>query len=503
MVRSVSPFVSKEKKKKTAAAPILTGSKAYHWDLSDVDLVVALEYFYSIQNVQKVKLVRKILAQFEGDEILLLQQLCERHDVGEQEMWEKYLVKGLMHQQDYYSHYDQSATAGYQQHKQDNSQFETPQAHHGHHGHHRSSTPNPVLVGKKSLKDLASADQANRRSASAGGPAAMRATGTHTNSHNPNSRRDLDSQSICSDDSRVSKTSMSSKQFINSLSAAAGNVLRRVSLSGKKNTDLEQQDLRQNSSDATNNRGSGGYRGISATRTTYNNSNNSRNGTDLDSEAAEVQEEDEEDEEEAVFQVEERHGQANHKYKYSNNAAATGSRRGPGSSSASTDGNKRSITTGARTGTGTGAEIGAVARYGHQRQEEAEGEEKEVDGRRDIDVDTGPGSEHYRQKQELLRVKRAANHNQPLGYDSKSSATTRTQFEKELMEAKYALHMARSETANAVKQRDEVVKLFSKYVALNHQHYRETTHRQNAVLFAVHGVAFTYLKDNYRKCWCT
>jgi hypothetical protein len=44
-----------------------------------------------------------------------------------------------------------------------------------------------------------------------------------------------------------------------------------------------------------------------------------------------------------------------------------------------------------------------------------------------------------------------------------------------------------------------VLKLFAKYVAVNEQHYRETTHRQNVGLFAVHSFAFTYLKENYRE----
>jgi hypothetical protein len=109
-------------------------------------------------------------------------------------------------------------------------------------------------------------------------------------------------------------------------------------------------------------------------------------------------------------------------------------------------------------------------------------------------------------------VKRAANHNQPAGKSASTGGSagrtghagvtavkTITQYEQELMKAKYELHSSRNETVAIRKERDEVLKLFAKYVAVNEQHYRETTHRQNVGLFAVHSFAFTYLKENYRE----
>lgn len=426
IVRSVSPFVGKDRDKKKKPASPPTGFKAYNWDLSDVDLVTALEYFYSIKNVQKVKLVSKILAQFDGDEILLLQQLCERHDVGEQEMWDEYLVKGLRH------HGSHTSTGGTHKsqlnHNKDPdsriNQFETPaQSRHAPFttpSNGRSATPNPVTSGKKSLKDVVAADQQAKRSASSG--AVRRYT--------PNT--DPDAASVCSEDSQQRR--MSSKQFINSLSSAAGNMIRRVSFSKKD--------------------------GKAA------------------ADSASVSEV-----EEAVFEPEDPH---------------------PPSVLRSHQ-------------VGTGASHRASMSGSSSRGRPAAGSRRDdKPTEAEADTGTGPGSEHYRRKQELLSAKRAANHNQPVPErapptsssssstrrppsSSHSTATTKTQFEQELMQLRFELHTAHTETTAARREKTEVVRLFAKYVAAHQLHYRESTHRQHAGLYAVHCVAFSYLRENYRE----
>ena len=94
LVKSVSPFTkgSADKKKKINGGSS-EAFKSFTWDLTDIDLPYALTCFYEIKSVEKVKLVPKILQQFHGDEILLLQQLCERHSLTEAEM-NDYLLKG-------------------------------------------------------------------------------------------------------------------------------------------------------------------------------------------------------------------------------------------------------------------------------------------------------------------------------------------------------------------------------------------------------------------------
>lgn len=105
LVRAASPFSTKTPsvEKKRNRANSLTestggsqdswgGYKSYTWNLDNIDLCLALIYFYREKNEDKVSLVPKILKQFQGDEILLLQQLCERHEVSEYEM-NQFLLK--------------------------------------------------------------------------------------------------------------------------------------------------------------------------------------------------------------------------------------------------------------------------------------------------------------------------------------------------------------------------------------------------------------------------
>lgn len=67
------------------------------------------------------------------------------------------------------------------------------------------------------------------------------------------------------------------------------------------------------------------------------------------------------------------------------------------------------------------------------------------------------------------------------------------------MQLRFELHTAHTETTAARREKTEVVRLFAKYVAAHQLHYRESTHRQHAGLYAVHCVAFSYLRENYRE----
>lgn len=58
----------------------------FYWDLSNVDIKTALRNFYRQYNPEKSFIVGEIAQKYEGDEILLLQQLCERYNLSEDDM---------------------------------------------------------------------------------------------------------------------------------------------------------------------------------------------------------------------------------------------------------------------------------------------------------------------------------------------------------------------------------------------------------------------------------
>ncbi len=89
LVRSISPFTksSANKAKPTAGINDYDYS-TYSWDLSDVDLRVSLKHFYRKFNPEKSFIVNEILGKYVGEEIQLLQQLCQRYKLTQNDMQE-------------------------------------------------------------------------------------------------------------------------------------------------------------------------------------------------------------------------------------------------------------------------------------------------------------------------------------------------------------------------------------------------------------------------------
>ena len=95
IVRTISPFTKRQTSSSTAAGNSNGGGgnnkanmdySSFEWDLSIVDLKQALKSFYKKHNPEKSFIVNEILAKYVGDETLLLQQLCERYQLSQQDM---------------------------------------------------------------------------------------------------------------------------------------------------------------------------------------------------------------------------------------------------------------------------------------------------------------------------------------------------------------------------------------------------------------------------------
>jgi hypothetical protein len=89
-VRAVSPFIrgnnaSTQQTNQDDNDTEVDYSK-YDWDLSQTDLKVALKSFYKQYNPEKSFIVGEILQKYEGEEIILLQQLCERYNLTVEDM---------------------------------------------------------------------------------------------------------------------------------------------------------------------------------------------------------------------------------------------------------------------------------------------------------------------------------------------------------------------------------------------------------------------------------
>ncbi len=89
LVRSISPFTKSSANK---AKPTTTNNdydySSYSWDLSDVDLRVSLKHFYRKFNPEKSFIVNEILGKYVGEETQLLQQLCQRYKLTQNDMQE-------------------------------------------------------------------------------------------------------------------------------------------------------------------------------------------------------------------------------------------------------------------------------------------------------------------------------------------------------------------------------------------------------------------------------
>lgn len=107
LARAISPFSMKkpvndtksvkEEEEEDDEPPSIYDS--YTWDLNGVNLSMALFFFYSQYNPSKVNRVEQIVKEFEGEEILMLQEICERYQLSENDM-QRFLEKGRKAQED-------------------------------------------------------------------------------------------------------------------------------------------------------------------------------------------------------------------------------------------------------------------------------------------------------------------------------------------------------------------------------------------------------------------
>eukprot|EP01039_Chlorochromonas_danica_P008084 gene8083-8916_t len=94
IVRAISPFTSSATRRNSdASSSAASGEDSsqpsyshYHWNLEACDLKQVLKLFYRRFNPEKAYIVSEILIKYEGDEELLLQQLCERYNLSQEDM---------------------------------------------------------------------------------------------------------------------------------------------------------------------------------------------------------------------------------------------------------------------------------------------------------------------------------------------------------------------------------------------------------------------------------
>lgn len=83
IVRAISPFARKKDVVEEDTTPDYT---QFSWDLEAADLKQALKAFYKKFNPEKAYIVNEILFKYENEETLLLQQLCERYNLTQEDM---------------------------------------------------------------------------------------------------------------------------------------------------------------------------------------------------------------------------------------------------------------------------------------------------------------------------------------------------------------------------------------------------------------------------------
>jgi hypothetical protein len=92
LVRAISPLIrtnSSQPSKPTfddGDDNISIDYSKYDWDLSHVDVKAALKNFYRQYNPEKSFIVGEILQKYVNEEVLLLQQLCERYNLTQHDM---------------------------------------------------------------------------------------------------------------------------------------------------------------------------------------------------------------------------------------------------------------------------------------------------------------------------------------------------------------------------------------------------------------------------------
>lgn len=107
VVRAISPFRPKSRNINTISTNSPVESKTlnnkinetisiadYYWNLEKVELSIAITAFYNDFNPSKVSQIAEILQEFQGEEMLLLQHLCERYELTQNDM-QRYLNKGI------------------------------------------------------------------------------------------------------------------------------------------------------------------------------------------------------------------------------------------------------------------------------------------------------------------------------------------------------------------------------------------------------------------------
>eukprot|EP01031_Cornospumella_fuschlensis_P040489 gene40489-49353_t len=83
IVRAISPFA---RKKEVVEEDTTPDYSQFTWDLEGTDLKQALKAFYKKFNPEKAYIVNEILFKYVNEECLLLQQLCERYNLTQEDM---------------------------------------------------------------------------------------------------------------------------------------------------------------------------------------------------------------------------------------------------------------------------------------------------------------------------------------------------------------------------------------------------------------------------------
>lgn len=112
LVRAISPFTgSKGKPVEADDATAKSTTSEFNWDLSRADMEVLLSNFYTIYNPDRVKSVREILHQYEGEEVLMLQQLCERYNLTQADIQE-FLDNAILGKKDKFGNWIRKKSEG-------------------------------------------------------------------------------------------------------------------------------------------------------------------------------------------------------------------------------------------------------------------------------------------------------------------------------------------------------------------------------------------------------
>jgi hypothetical protein len=90
LARAISPFVSSGSMKAKQQATS-TDYDQFDWDLSQVNMADMLVNFYKVYNPERVGNVLEILSQYEGEEVLMLQKLCERYSLSQADI-QRFLI---------------------------------------------------------------------------------------------------------------------------------------------------------------------------------------------------------------------------------------------------------------------------------------------------------------------------------------------------------------------------------------------------------------------------